>query len=82
MVAQLGEKSREWLDRRTGMNIYILCVCPMSLTHSRTKKNQQQVWGFEMINGQRHHSRRVVVAKDGKYLLARLVYDYNGPNTE
>lgn len=39
----------------------------------------EQIWGFEMFNGQRHHSRRLVAAtKDGKYILGRLVYDYQG----
>ncbi|RHZ74721.1 hypothetical protein CDV55_109057 [Aspergillus turcosus] len=36
----------------------------------------EQIWGFETINGQRYHTRRVVVAKDGEFKLARLVYDY------
>ncbi|KAF5011921.1 hypothetical protein F66182_15307 [Fusarium sp. NRRL 66182] len=39
----------------------------------------EQIWGFETINGQRYHSRRLVVAtKDGKYLFGRLVYDFQG----
>ncbi|PLN76868.1 hypothetical protein BDW42DRAFT_177918 [Aspergillus taichungensis] len=37
----------------------------------------EQVWGFENINGQRLHSRRVVVAKDGKCEMARLVYSFS-----
>lgn len=41
----------------------------------------EQIWGFETIEGQRYHSRRIAVAdKDGKYLIGRLVYDYQGPN--
>ncbi|EAW10712.1 uncharacterized protein ACLA_051840 [Aspergillus clavatus NRRL 1] len=36
----------------------------------------EQIWGFETINGKRYHTRRVVVAKDGKYQMARLVYDF------
>ncbi|RHZ68484.1 uncharacterized protein CDV56_108303 [Aspergillus thermomutatus] len=34
----------------------------------------EQIWGFETINGQRYHTRRVVVAKDGEFKMARLVY--------
>ncbi|EAW24858.1 uncharacterized protein NFIA_103460 [Aspergillus fischeri NRRL 181] len=36
----------------------------------------EQIWGFETINGQRYHTRRVVVAKDGDYKMARLAYTY------
>jgi hypothetical protein len=37
----------------------------------------EQIWGFETFNGQRYHSRRLVVAtEEGKYLFGRLVYDY------
>ncbi|KAF7160310.1 hypothetical protein CNMCM5623_005830 [Aspergillus felis] len=36
----------------------------------------EQVWGFETINGQRYHTRRVVVAKGGEFKMARLVYTY------
>jgi hypothetical protein len=42
-----------------------------------------QIWGFETINGQRFYTRRLVVAdKAGKWLLGRLVYDYQGPVQE
>ncbi|KAL4781447.1 hypothetical protein BJX76DRAFT_16479 [Aspergillus varians] len=34
----------------------------------------EQIWGFEAINGERYHTRRVVVANNGEYVLARLVY--------
>lgn len=29
-----------------------------------------------MVNGERRHTRRVAVAKEGQYELARLVYDF------
>ncbi|KAL4816676.1 hypothetical protein BDW67DRAFT_175300 [Aspergillus spinulosporus] len=39
----------------------------------------EQIWGFEIINGERCHTRRVVVANTkGQYVLARLVYKYAG----
>ncbi|PYI03462.1 hypothetical protein BO78DRAFT_322616 [Aspergillus sclerotiicarbonarius CBS 121057] len=39
----------------------------------------EQVWGFEMIQGRRYHTRRVVVlSKSGDYALARLVYKLQG----
>ncbi|OJJ49304.1 hypothetical protein ASPZODRAFT_61361 [Penicilliopsis zonata CBS 506.65] len=42
----------------------------------------EQVWGFEIVNDQRHYTRRVVIVKNGKYQLARLVYSYQGSREE
>jgi hypothetical protein len=39
----------------------------------------EMLWGFEMINGERRYTRRVVVWKGDKVERARLVYDYKGP---
>ncbi|CDM37921.1 hypothetical protein DTO013E5_7230 [Penicillium roqueforti] len=36
----------------------------------------EQVWGFEIVDGERRHTRRVVVVKDGKVASARLVYAF------
>lgn len=41
-----------------------------------------QVWGFELVNGERRHARRVAVAKDGKVELARLVYTFQARRVE
>ncbi|RDW65767.1 uncharacterized protein DSM5745_09506 [Aspergillus mulundensis] len=42
----------------------------------------EQIWGFEIIDGERCHTRRVVVAnKKGQYVLARLVYKYLADGT-
>ncbi|KAI2011514.1 hypothetical protein LOZ52_004778 [Ophidiomyces ophidiicola] len=38
----------------------------------------EQVWGFEVIDGVRRYTRRVVAEKNGKVIKARLVYDYLG----
>ena len=40
----------------------------------------EQLWGFEMVNGKRYYTRRVVVknAKGDKSERVRLVYDYQG----
>lgn len=35
-----------------------------------------QIWGFQTIDGERRHARHIVVAKDGKRVEIRLVYDY------
>ncbi|PYH91465.1 hypothetical protein BO71DRAFT_359292 [Aspergillus ellipticus CBS 707.79] len=42
----------------------------------------EQIWGFEVINGQRYHTRRVAVVKDGSYKLARFVYTFIKPRAE
>lgn len=39
----------------------------------------EQVWGFEEIDGQRYHTRRVVARKGDKVEHLRLVYSYTGP---
>ncbi|KAE8148293.1 hypothetical protein BDV25DRAFT_158573 [Aspergillus avenaceus] len=36
----------------------------------------EQIWGFEMVDGKRYYTRRVVVAKDGTYEMARFVYSF------
>ncbi|PLB40054.1 uncharacterized protein BDW47DRAFT_102167 [Aspergillus candidus] len=47
------------------------------VVNEEKKWTAEQVWGFENINGQRLHCRRVVVAKDGKCEMARLVYSFS-----
>ncbi|KAL4751751.1 hypothetical protein BDW72DRAFT_87237 [Aspergillus terricola var. indicus] len=42
----------------------------------------EQIWGFETINGERYHTRRVVCANNGEYVLARLVYTFVPPRDE
>jgi hypothetical protein len=42
----------------------------------------EQVWGFEIIEGERRHARRVVVTKDGKVEMARLVYSFKARRAE
>ncbi|KAJ5898973.1 hypothetical protein N7495_003717 [Penicillium taxi] len=38
----------------------------------------EQVWGFEIVDGERRHTRRVAVAKGNKLEMARLVYTFIG----
>ncbi|KAL2820229.1 hypothetical protein BDW59DRAFT_117814 [Aspergillus cavernicola] len=42
----------------------------------------EQVWGFEAINGQRYHTRRIAVANNGEFVLARLIYTFVPPQPE
>ncbi|PGG95072.1 hypothetical protein AJ79_10284 [Helicocarpus griseus UAMH5409] len=36
----------------------------------------EQIWGFETVDGVRRHTRRIVVANDGKVEKVRLVYNF------
>ncbi|EXJ85361.1 hypothetical protein A1O1_05725 [Capronia coronata CBS 617.96] len=38
----------------------------------------EQTWGFEEVNDERRHTRRVVVWKKGNVERVRLVYDFRG----
>ena len=42
------------------------------------KWRAEQVWGFEKVNDDRRHTRRVVCRKGDKVQRVRLVYDYKG----
>ncbi|CAL5874555.1 uncharacterized protein PFLUO_LOCUS8851 [Penicillium psychrofluorescens] len=46
------------------------------------KWTAEQIWGFEIVNGERRHTRRVAVAKEGQVELARLVYTFNARRGE
>lgn len=41
-----------------------------------------QIWGFQMINGERRYARNVVIAKGKDRVEFRLVYDYLGEDTD
>jgi hypothetical protein len=38
----------------------------------------EQVWGFEVVGGERRYARRVVVWNGPKSVRTRIVYDYKG----
>ncbi|KAJ5570031.1 uncharacterized protein N7459_009461 [Penicillium hispanicum] len=42
----------------------------------------EQVWGFELVDGERRHTRRVAVTKNGQVELARLVYTFQERRAE
>ncbi|KAL2848560.1 hypothetical protein BJY01DRAFT_211569 [Aspergillus pseudoustus] len=42
----------------------------------------EQVWGFETVDGKRYHTRRIAIANNGDYVLARLVYTFVPPPPE
>ncbi|CAJ2500927.1 Uu.00g037800.m01.CDS01 [Anthostomella pinea] len=35
-----------------------------------------QVWGFQMVGGERRYARNVVVAKKGKFYNMKMIYDF------
>ncbi|KEY64397.1 hypothetical protein S7711_08457 [Stachybotrys chartarum IBT 7711] len=35
-----------------------------------------QVWGFQIVNGERRHCRNILIQKDGQRAEFRFVYDY------
>ena len=39
----------------------------------------RQVWGFEVVDGQRRYCRHSIVHQGDKVKRVRLVYDYKGP---
>lgn len=42
----------------------------------------EQIWGFEIVDGERRHTRRVAVVKNGQVELARLVYTFEARRAE
>ncbi|KAJ5777850.1 hypothetical protein N7520_001096 [Penicillium odoratum] len=42
----------------------------------------EQVWGFELVDGERRYTRRVAVAKGSQYVLGRLVYTFQERRAE
>jgi hypothetical protein len=42
----------------------------------------EQIWGFEVIDGKRYYTRRVVGRKNDSVERVRLVYDYKGDADE
>ncbi|EGE86607.1 hypothetical protein BDDG_09553 [Blastomyces dermatitidis ATCC 18188] len=51
----------------------------------RSKENGwtgEQVWGFEMVDGVRRYTRRIVVAKGDQIEMVRLVYTFVSESTE
>ncbi|KAJ5971961.1 uncharacterized protein N7479_001879 [Penicillium vulpinum] len=52
------------------------------VVNSESGWTAEQVWGFEIIDGERRHTRRVVISKGGKVASARLVYAFKERKTE
>ncbi|KAJ5823517.1 hypothetical protein N7447_005857 [Penicillium robsamsonii] len=52
------------------------------VVNEENKWTAEQVWGFEIVDGERRHTRRIVVSKDGKVALGRLVYAFKERKSE
>lgn len=50
----------------------------MLLESSKNGWVAEHVWGFEIVDGQRRYTRRLVGRKGDRLEMARLVYDYLG----
>jgi hypothetical protein len=69
-----GSKSEGYTDEEVYLQSFV--------TNADDGWTAEQIWGFEIIDGQRLHTRRVVVAKAGKVEMARLVYTFKARRTE
>ncbi|KAL4952498.1 hypothetical protein BDW69DRAFT_185367 [Aspergillus filifer] len=38
----------------------------------------EQIWAVEVIDGKKYHTRRIVVADKGQYVLGKMVFGYVG----
>ncbi|KAL2867589.1 uncharacterized protein BJX67DRAFT_387825 [Aspergillus lucknowensis] len=67
----LVEKPQEVKEGQDGLWLQLF------IRHVEGKWTAEQIWGFEMIGGERRYVRRVVVANaKGQHGLARLVYSF------
>ncbi|CAI7614573.1 unnamed protein product [Penicillium bialowiezense] len=69
-----GSKSEGFLEEEAFMQSFV--------QNADAGWTAEQVWGFEIIDGQRLHTRRVVVTKNGQVELARLVYSFKARRAE
>ena len=58
------------------MKMYALGGCLIVVFLADEDDYRFQVWGFEVLDGQRYYVRHVAVRKEDDWKLARLVYDY------
>ncbi|KAF9892012.1 hypothetical protein FE257_002976 [Aspergillus nanangensis] len=42
----------------------------------------EQIWGFEVINGERYYTRRIAVQNNGAYEFGRFVYSFVPPQPQ
>lgn len=76
-IADDGYLSADWIEGRaeqTGPgDASHVFNCVRSVGEGWTAT---QVWGFQMVDGERRYVRNVVVAKDGESRNLKIVYDW------
>lgn len=77
-IVEQGEEEREWIEGDS----------EGKLIQAEGKKPDGEweaahLWGFEVVDGARRHTRRVLVKNNkGEELKVRMVYDYVGESTK
>ncbi|KAH7324209.1 hypothetical protein B0I35DRAFT_475474 [Stachybotrys elegans] len=64
---------QDWLPEGDGQGKNIIFTYVENASKGWTAT---QIWGFQMVNGERRHCRRIIVQKDKKREQFRFVYDY------
>ena len=77
----ISEKADEWyqkLDPKSleAANGEVIETYTESVGLSGQQWKADQVWGFEIINGERRHVRRIIVSRGDKVHKIRTVYDW------
>lgn len=72
---ELPYQKEGWIDGEAGGPAGEAHV--QSVLVSEKGWTENQIWGFEIVGGKRHYTRRIVVKKGDKEEKVRLVYDYN-----
>ncbi|TKX27268.1 hypothetical protein C1H76_0562 [Elsinoe australis] len=81
-ICKLDEITDEWL--KEDLDPKSLEACNNEVVHSITGSvnlsgdqwNADQIWSFEVIDGQRRHVRRILFSRGDKLLKVKCVYDW------
>ncbi|KAI8981258.1 hypothetical protein BD414DRAFT_492116 [Trametes punicea] len=70
---------KDWLDESLEDGAIIYTCAKSDESKSGRKWSSEQTWGFELVNGEKRHTRHVFFEGPGGELIEiRLVYDYAG----
>lgn len=72
-MAFLKGETSAWLEDPTGKHVQVVGESPHS------KWTVEEIWGFELINGKRYHTKRLVGINGAKEARVKLVYDLIAP---
>ena len=68
-----------WLEEKSGAGPDGKDHIQSFVENVDTHWTAQQIWGFQMVDGERRYARNIVIRKGDKKVEMRLVYDYLGP---